>query len=134
MTDMYSVFTKMAGIDLVVAIRQYAGRELKDEIEHKLSVQDDELITGEIQQFDLALAFEDASESFERWRNRKVINECNKIGVAVGMYREVSDEEYRNTQVMGRGGKDSEFFKLGGKRYVFDKHLEPYYVEEGFKL
>lgn len=123
-------------MDLIEAIRQYASKELKDEIEYKLGVQRDEIYLdpewGE--QLDLMLAFDDVFNQAEDWGHKPLTKECITIAIAIGVYKEVLDKDYKNTTVVGHGGKRAAYPKINGKYYTFDKHLEPYFVDLDFVL
>ncbi len=69
-----------------------------------------------------AVAFSSLEEPKFRRQARKVFDRCQEFALLIGVYREISDEDYRNAYVFG-GSKASCFPKIKGVRceYVGNK-------------
>ncbi len=58
-----------------------------------------------------------------RRQAKKVFDRCQEFALVIGVYRAMSDEEYKNSYVFG-GSKAQAFPKIKGQRCEFVKHPE----------
>lgn len=100
------------------AIEQFATQEAKDEITFRLELQA-EGEDAEDGPPDLYLAVSDACDWAEEYGRRAMLSSLRKALIACGVYREVSDDDLKNTMTLG--GKNYDF-KLDGKKYNFHDH------------
>lgn len=70
---------------------------------------------------DLKLALEDAIDIAETEGNKRFLSKLRKVGISVGMYREVTDSEIERTVTMG--GKPYDF-TLAGRKYKFSEDYQ----------
>ena len=100
------------------------GNEFSGEIEHKLSVRDDEISMGNGEEgwdeYDELSALKDAADFAEEFKADapKVWNQAKKALIAIGEAVEVTKEQLDRTQCLGRSKKY--WFKDGGKFYVYN--------------
>lgn len=97
------------------AIAAEANPALNSEIEHFLSIDDDEQ-----RPHDYYDALEQAAELAEYNRERAVLTPARRCLIELGVYRIITDEEIARIQTLGGRKYD---FQLGGKKYTFEKHL-----------
>lgn len=97
-------------------LARVSSKALNDEIEHFLSIDDDEDRPHDYydaidQAYDLAIDVND----------RKVIVPARRVLIAIGVYRIITEDEIANTVTLGRGKKYD--FQHEGAKYVFENHL-----------
>lgn len=105
--------------DIAETIRKTAPPDIMDELEY--------LSEGYEEGENIKQAFEDAIDIAESEGNKKDLNKLRKIGISVGMFREISEEEISRTTVSGGKAWD---FSQGKKKYVFDEKYRDTATEE----
>ena len=95
-------------------IREMASKELIEEIEWKLDV-DRELEDGET--YDFLDAWIEVFQQADQDMPRNIILNIGDIGIKIGIYKEVSDEELKDIQVSS--GRKYDITRKG-KKYVFE--------------
>lgn len=95
--------------EIVEKIREVAPDDVMEELEF--------LSEGYEEGENIKLALEDAIDVAEGNNNRKFLNRLRKVGVAIGMFRVITEEEL--SRITTLGGKAWDFVQ-GGKKYVFN--------------
>jgi len=97
-----------------IALAKVGSKILNEEIEHQMDVDREE--PG----YDLYNALDDTYDLALDNEDRPVITAARKVLVEIGCWKHITDEELSRVQVL-RGKKYD--FILGGKKYVWEKHL-----------
>ena len=100
------------------ALVKVASPALWQEIEHYLSIDDDENRPR-----DYYDALDQAHDLAEDLRDRKVYVPCRRALVALNVFVVITDEQIHNTITLGGSRVKCYDFKLDGLKYVFDKHI-----------
>lgn len=98
-----------------IALENVASRVLNEEVEYFMSIDREE--PG----YDLYNALNDAYDLALDNRDRRVVTASRKVLIEIGCWRHVTDEELARTETTA--GKKYDF-SLGGKKYVWEKHLK----------
>ena len=111
------------------ALARVNSKALNSEVEHFLSVDDDEQ-----RPHDYYDAVTQAYDLAEYGNERPLMTACRKVLIDLGYYKEVSREYLASVTSFCRGGQKQGIapdFKLGGKLYVFDNHINVTDPESG---
>ena len=107
--------------DLVkLALANINNKALNDEIEHFMCI-DREESDCEDHDYDLYDALDEAHDLACDINDRKVLTPARKVLIEIGCIKHITDEDLQYIQTFGRGKKYD--FILGGKKYVWEKHL-----------
>lgn len=99
-------------------IRAHASPELLEEIQYFLDLDCEEGEDGYtfVSAWNTVLGRADDPDFY----NAKFLKNVRRVGIALGVYREISDAELSRTYVSRGKAYD---FALDGKKYLFDKHV-----------
>jgi len=92
-------------------------KPLNSEVEHYLSIDDDEQ-----RPYDYYEAIDQAYELALDVGDTVVIKAGRLCLILLGVFIVITEEQIANTVTLGRGGAYD--FKLNGKKYVFNEHLQ----------
>ena len=96
------------------ALALVGSKVLTEECEYHMSIDREE--PG----FDMYDALTDAYDLAVDTNHREIMTPARKALIMLGCWRHVTDEELERVQTLG--GKKFDFI-LGGKKYVWEKHL-----------